>query len=328
MNALRSLLVRTAWPGLLAGSMWLTWALWSRGMSAFTAFVFGYCALVVVVVAVERLIPRTPDWFDSDGQEANDVFFTVGTQFLFSSAAGAVLKFATTAVLVAVAGLSDVAIWPRHWPMWSQVAIALCLVDGCRYWGHRLSHTTELFWRAHSLHHSAKRIWVLNTGRMHPLDNLPLLFSGIVIPLVGMPPEVVVFQAAFTAFVGLMAHSNIRLRLGALNYIFNTPVLHRWHHSNVVAESNHNYAHTLALWDLVFRSYHNPHDAIPEVLGIPQPFPDGILEQLKYPFTGWPLAVDRWPWSPSSANGQQPTANDHNRQPQPAPIATDQVSTA
>jgi len=45
------------------------------------------------------------------------------------------------------------------------------------------------------------------------------------------------------------------MRFGVLNYLFNTPGLHRWHHSRDQREGNKNYGENLMIWDLIFRTY-------------------------------------------------------------------------
>ncbi|HCX67158.1 MAG TPA: sterol desaturase, partial [Rhodobiaceae bacterium] len=35
--------------------------------------------------------------------------------------------------------------------------------------------------------------------------------------------------SAVTAVLGILTHCNIEMRCGPLNYVFNTPELHRWH---------------------------------------------------------------------------------------------------
>ena len=75
------------------------------------------------------------------------------------------------------------------------------------------------------------------------------------------------------------------MRFGVLSYIFNTPELHRWHHSMDLSEGNRNYGENLAVWDLLFGTYHNPrHRRPPTVIGIPERMPADFLGQLAAPF--------------------------------------------
>ena len=48
------------------------------------------------------------------------------------------------------------------------------------------------------------------------------------------------------------------MRFGWLNFVFNTPGLHRWHHSMDLREGNKNYGENLVCWDLLFGTFANP----------------------------------------------------------------------
>ncbi|MFL6199464.1 MAG: sterol desaturase family protein [Thermoanaerobaculia bacterium] len=287
MRGIKALLPFVAWPGLLVLAMLSTYYLHAGGRGVYVSFLGVYVAVVCAVFALERVIPRTEAWFaDEDKQLGNDLLFTALTEIFTNHGLASLLDVATTLVMIWLAGRSEPGIWPGHWPVLGQVVLALLLVDFVRYWGHRWSHTMSWFWRFHSVHHSVKRLWVLNTGRVHPGDALPLIFSACLITLLRIPQDVVLWQAAFTAYIGIMGHSNVELRLGPLNYVFNTPVLHRWHHSDKELESQHNYEHTLCIFDILFGSYYNPRNEIPERLGIGEDFPGDFISQFTYPFVG------------------------------------------
>jgi sterol desaturase/sphingolipid hydroxylase (fatty acid hydroxylase superfamily) len=300
MRAASTVLPFVAWPGLLAASMGSAYLLHTRGHGVYVSFLVVYLALVGAIFALERVIPRTEAWLADDHQLGNDLLFTGLTEVFTNHGLATLVDIAATLAMIWLAGLSEPGLWPRHWPVLGQVVLALLLVDFVRYWGHRWSHTVSWFWRFHTVHHSVKKLWVLNTGRVHPGDALPLIFAAGLIAVLRIPQDVVLWQAAFTAYIGIMAHSNIELRLGPLNYVFNTPVLHRWHHSDKELESQHNYQHTLCIYDIAFGSYYNPRNQIPEELGIGEEFPSDFVSQFTYPFVG-----------PRRANGvESPEARD------------------
>ena len=107
-----------------------------------------------------------------------------------------------------------------------------------------------------STHHRAPRLYWLNATRFHPLDlfgliacqNLPLI-------LLGAPPRVFAMYVLFSVVYGQLQHGNIELRTRALDWLFSTPGLHRFHHSTDTREGNANYGAILIGWDLVFRSF-------------------------------------------------------------------------
>ncbi|HNN43917.1 MAG TPA: sterol desaturase family protein [Nitrospira sp.] len=41
--------------------------------------------------------------------------------------------------------------------MLAQTVLMVVLVDGVRYWLHRLSHEQEFLWRFHAVHHASQR---------------------------------------------------------------------------------------------------------------------------------------------------------------------------
>lgn len=54
------------------------------------------------------------------------------------------------------------------------------------------------------------------------------------------------------AFIGILTHANLDVRCGPINYVFNTPELHRRHHSRRAEEGNRNYGENFVLGDLIF----------------------------------------------------------------------------
>jgi sterol desaturase/sphingolipid hydroxylase (fatty acid hydroxylase superfamily) len=91
--------------------------------------------------------------------------------------------------------------------------------------------------------------------------------------------------ATFNSIQGLFQHSNINVRLGPLNYFFSMSELHRWHHSEVVSESDHNFGNNLSVWDVVFCTWYLPKDRHVGDLGLlNKTYPKTFWEQVKAPF--------------------------------------------
>jgi sterol desaturase/sphingolipid hydroxylase (fatty acid hydroxylase superfamily) len=74
------------------------------------------------------------------------------------------------------------------------------------------------------------------------------------------------------------------MRFGPLNYVFNTPGLHRWHHSTDLREGNRNYGENLVFFDLLFGTFFNPNRRPPAIIGISEAMPRTFLGQVKAPF--------------------------------------------
>ena len=110
-----------------------------------------------------------------------------------------------------------------------------------------------------------------------------------VLLLLGAPRDVLLLVSAITAIIGMLTHCNIEMRCGPLNYVFNTPCLHRWHHSRVLEEGNRNYGENLVIFDILFGTYFNEDRRPPVDIGIAHPMPETFWEQVKVPFTSQPL---------------------------------------
>lgn len=253
------------------------------------------CAGIVIIV-LERLHPHELDWNTSRGDIPTDA-----THALVSMAA--VPELLTISVLAGVATLGagasarlGVDLWPTHWPLLIQTALALVIGELGGYWVHRWTHEYDLLWRLHATHHSAPRLYFLNAARFHPLDTA-LAFSLQMAPLalLGCPASVIGLFTIVTGIHGLFQHCNVRLALGPLNYIFSMAELHRWHHSQTIVEANHNYGANLIIWDLVFGTFFWPKDrSPPSEIGIADMplFPPDYWSQLKSPFR-WAQTMQR-----------------------------------
>lgn len=244
-------------------------------------FNVSYFALALTLFVLERLMPYEPDWNRNDGQMWPDIAHTliskVAVQVLIVS-----LTIAGAAEFVPEAGA---AWWPRQWPMWLQVTLGLIIAEFGMYWAHRWLHEVPFLWRFHSVHHSVKRLWFWNTGRFHFGDTLTSVVFGLGTALiVGLPHDIIIWVSAITAYVGLLTHCNIEMRFGLLNYLFNTPGLHRWHHSMVPEEGNRNYGENLMLFDQMFGTFFNPARKPPKDIGIRDDMPATLRGQIAYPF--------------------------------------------
>jgi len=167
---------------------------------------------------------------------------------------------------------------------WGQVAFYLLVSDFLLYWIHRKFHGVQL-WRFHAIHHSVKRLWVVNTGRFHFVDSVKSIVLAMAIMVaLGAPMEVVTWFSAITAYVGILTHCNVEMRFGWLSVVFNTPELHRWHHSRDLREGDKNFGENIMLWDWVFGTWFNEARRPPVDIGIKDDMPPRFRDQLVWPF--------------------------------------------
>lgn len=239
-----------------------------------------------VVAILERLLPYRRDWNHNRGDLPTDILHTVIHQILLSRGLNllyALLLAGATAWLAERYGSS---LWPHHWPLLAQLLLVLVIAEFGRYWVHRFSHRSPWLWRLHAVHHSPKRLYVLNAGRVHSLEKaLYLLPESIPFILLGTNIECLALYVTFNSIHGSFQHGNVKVRLGPLNYFFSMAELHRWHHSKIVEESDHNFGNNLAIWDLVFGTWYLPKDREVGPLGLlNQEYPETFLKQLAAPF--------------------------------------------
>jgi len=142
-----------------------------------------------------------------------------------------------------------------------------------------------------SLERIGKRARVTTNGTLgaacgfgYHMPLISVLFGLAVAILMGAPRDIIVWVSAITGFIGLLTHCNVEMRGGVLNYFFNTPDLHRWHHSMEPAEGNRNYGENLMFLDQLLGTYFYSSRRPPAVIGIRDAMPANFAQQVIHPF--------------------------------------------
>jgi sterol desaturase/sphingolipid hydroxylase (fatty acid hydroxylase superfamily) len=265
---------------LLTGAIACTWA----GMQTDYPLLWlnvTYFGLAATMFLIERAMPHETQWLADDGQLLPDI----GHTLLSKSAVQMLIVVPALAGVSGVVDTSGAAWWPSGWPLAAQVILGLVIAEFGLYWAHRFCHEWPALWPFHAVHHSVTRLWFVNTGRRHFFDTIVSVSFGLAIGVAaGVPEGIIIWVSAITAFIGLLTHANIEMRCGVLNYVFNTPCLHRWHHSMVQREGNTNYGENLVLFDQMFGTFFNPDRRPPVVIGIREPMPATLTGQIMFPF--------------------------------------------
>ena len=239
-----------------------------------------------LVVFFEHVLPYDPTWRPHRAEATTDLIFMVTVQMVLPQILGLVAALTILAALDPYL-LPVMRAWPHEWSLPGQVAAMMIGAELLRYPLHVAAHNTKHLWRLHAVHHSSKRLYWLNVGRFHPLekslqyllDTLPFIFFGV-------GPDVVALYFVFYAVNGFYQHSNVDVRYGPLNYLVSGPELHRWHHSRVIQESNHNYGNNLIVWDLLFGTWFLPRNLRVGELGLLNPsYPQRFVAQMFAPLT-------------------------------------------
>jgi sterol desaturase/sphingolipid hydroxylase (fatty acid hydroxylase superfamily) len=242
-----------------------------------------------VIIILERRVAFATVWQDSHGDVPADLcHLTVSSSLAFAFLCLFFTPQEDNFRQNCPDCLNWLAFWPKSWPLLLQIGFGLVLGEFGTYWLHRLQHGTNLLWRLHAVHHSAERLYWLNSSRNHPIDVM-LIVAITVIPsyIIGAPKTVITLVLVFGAIHLMLQHSNIDMRLGPLNWIFSMSEVHRWHHSRRLAESNANYGLVLLIWDLVFGTFYYPRYRSPSIdIGLADrtDFPSSYWGQFTSPF--------------------------------------------
>ena len=307
------LLRLAAWPFLLVSSCAILavgfahdGAIRVAGLSIRPEVIFfnlSYAWIVLWLWLLESWLPYRSAWRKNDGQIRADLSHTILNkglvQFTIIQLMGLPFFHSPSSSVLA------------QQPLMVQVLIGLIATEFGLYWAHRWSHEWPLLWRFHAVHHSVRRLWLVNTGRFHFIDsNLSVLASLPFLLLSGISMDAIIWVSAITAYIGILTHCNVATRCGVLNTLFNTPDLHRWHHSTVLAEGNNNYGQNVMLWDQIFGTYYYRPDSELGAIGIKETMPARFVDQLLAPFM----------WTRYQARPDLPKRNCEPAQPLQAPL--------
>lgn len=283
MTRLRNLVACTAWPALLVAAIATTAYGFTHG-APILAFNLTYLFLVAALLGLEHWMPHEANWQPHDGELVLDLGHTLvstGTVQMLVVFSGVI----GLSELIATSGHHGLGLWPTGWPLAAQVALGLAVSEFAAYWMHRSAHEWRPLWYFHAVHHGVGKLWCVNSGRFHFVDALKSVVPGIAILVAsGAPADVMAWLSALTGYIGLMTHTNATMRFGPLSYVFNTPELHRWHHSMDLHEGNKNYGENLVIWDVVFGTWFNEARRPPATIGIAETMPTGLWAQLLWPF--------------------------------------------
>ncbi len=251
--------------------------MWTRLLDALASLAL----LVAVFVPLERAFPARKTQPIARRELTLDGAFFFGQYLLWNLVALTLLVFADGTLRHH--GPSSFQAWVASTPWWAQGLAAVLLGDMLVYWFHRACHSWEPLWRIHSVHHSSESLDFVAAHREHPIDgictqlaaNLPAFMMGVSLQSL----------AGFIAFRGMWAifvHSNVRLPLGPLRWIFGAPELHHWHHAKNFR--GHNYANIAPWIDLLFGTHHCPEGEETYALGLEEKLPEGYFAKLAHPF--------------------------------------------
>ena len=218
-----------------------------------------------------------------------DFFYMFFNFFLFSliiyNAASDVVVNLFNDLLASVGITNLVAIEVGSWSVWGQLAALFVIRDFIHWNVHRLLHRTPFLWEFHKVHHSVEQLGFAAHLRFHWMENVVYrVLEYIPLAMIGFGIDDFFVVHIFTLAVGHFNHSNFRLPLGPLKFVFNNPQMHVWHHAKdwpTDRPYGMNFGLTLSLWDYLFRSAYIPYDGRDIELGFPglETFPKTFIRQ-------------------------------------------------
>jgi sterol desaturase/sphingolipid hydroxylase (fatty acid hydroxylase superfamily) len=162
----------------------------------------------------------------------------------------------------------------QAWPGIVKMALAVVVADFCIYWIHRAQHHTDLLWRTHAWHHSTEYLYWFSGFRTSFFHSLIYNIPQATVPMLifNLTP----IQTGICYSVGLLIqfweHTNLKINIGPLQWLFISPEYHRVHHS-VGQHCRMNLGTTFSLWDRMFGTYMDPKK-------MPENYPLGLGEPI------------------------------------------------
>jgi sterol desaturase/sphingolipid hydroxylase (fatty acid hydroxylase superfamily) len=255
----------------------------SLGLDWFVIALF-FSALVFIPIekalAVRELSPLRSEW---------------RTDLAYFFISHMLVQFILIAVTASTSSVAAFAAFPalkaaiQSWPIWVQFLLAVFLADVFQAVLHRAYHNIPWLWRFHAVHHSSRNMDWLAGSRVHMVEIL-LTRCSVLLPLVvfGFSAEAVNAYVILVGIQAVLAHANLNINFGWLEYILVTPRYHHWHHARHIDYVDKNYAIHLPLVDMLMGTFKRPPSGEwPEEYGVMklETVPTGLISQTVMPFS-------------------------------------------
>ncbi len=240
----------------------------------------------LVFVPIERMLAARPqDVLRPEWRTDLGYFFLshIGVQFIL------IAVTASTSLFLSWALYPPLQQAIQALPLWAQFLLAVFVADLFQASLHRAYHAVPWLWRFHAVHHSSTHMDWLAGSRIHLLE-IVATRSAVLLPLLwlGFSTEAVNAYVILVGLQAVLAHANLGLRFGWLEYVLVLPRYHHWHHARDPAYAHKNFAIHLPLVDMLMGSFKLPPRAWPGEYGVhdPESVPRGIWRQHLSPFLG------------------------------------------
>lgn len=248
-------------------------------------FVLALFFSALVFIPLEHHFARRPVAVFREGWRTDAVYFFMShvmVQFIL------LMVTSFTTVVVNAAHMPGVQDLVGALPFLAQFLLAVFVADLAQAVLHRCYHRITTLWKFHAVHHSSRDLDWLAGSRVHLIETI-LTRSIVILPLMALGFE----QSALNAYailVGLqavIAHANIDIRFGWLEYVITLPRYHHWHHARHKEYWDCNYAIHLPVVDMLMGTFKLPRDhSWPDEYGVftLESVPNGFVAQHAMPF--------------------------------------------
>ena len=225
---------------------------------AYVAYFFIFnMSLIAIEVLIDLVTSKKRSWKDS---LANFSIFLIN-QLLEKTVVGTIGIIA----LMPFHYLTPLAISDTWWT-W---VLAIVAADFTYYWMHRIEHEHRILWGNHSVHHSSEEYNLTISFRLSIIE--PMIEWVFLIPmiLIGFSPFQAIVGLIFVAQFQTWIHTERIGKLGWLDWLFNTPSVHRVHHGSNRKYLDKNYGGITMIWDHIFGTYQKEEEKV--IYGLTKP---------------------------------------------------------
>ena len=203
--------------------------------------------------AAERILPVHEEWNHGHGDGQANVWHTIVYE---STSAIGVLMIPLVAWALSITPGTLIGLWPREWPLWAQLAMALVVTDFTFTMVHYFSHRFSWLWRLHAVHHGVSRLYGFNGLVRHPLHQaLDMAVGSAPMALAGMPVQVAALLGFVISIQLIVQHSNVDAALGPFRNHLSIGKIHHLHHVNWGKEGDVNFGLFSTVWDRLLGTF-------------------------------------------------------------------------
>ncbi|NQD92190.1 sterol desaturase family protein [Pseudomonas sp. CrR25] len=250
-NSLGFMIRWFSYPAIFGGvAAWMIWQLYT-GIPYWPSTPLIAAVGILLVALLERVQPYREDWWEDHQDTLTDIIHMVVNL--------SVIQFTAT-VLARLGDWMPAAfrVFPTELPLWAQLMVVAAVLDLGLYAMHRISHRVAWLWRLHEPHHSAERLYWMNSERRHPLHAAIMAGPGLlVLVAIGTPSALVATWFGILTVHLAFQHSNLNYSLGWLRHVIGVAEVHRWHHKRDFEDAQVNFGEFLLVWDQLFGTFYD-----------------------------------------------------------------------